>query len=174
MKMVYKLLSAFALMSMVWACGEDAATQISNQTETDPTPVLTPDEAQAIYDYAYPLVIMKISQDLMFTVPFRPPSHPNQFILFKRLAMPQNRAVVLGKRNTLYSVGWVDLSKGPVLFEIPDMGDRYYVMPLLDAWTNTFASLGSRTTGQGAQKSMLVNRDWQGQLVAGCQPVSYL
>lgn len=122
---------------------------------------ITVEEAAEIFDYAYPLVIMKISQDLMFTVPFRPPSHPNQFIHFKRLAMPQNRAVVLGNRNTLYSVGWIDLSAGPVLFEIPDMGDRYFVMPLLDAWTNTFKSLGSRTTGQSAQKYMIANSVWQ-------------
>ncbi|MEM7002685.1 MAG: DUF1254 domain-containing protein, partial [Pseudomonadota bacterium] len=59
-------------------------------------------------------------------------------------------------RNTLYCVGWVDLSQGPVVFEIPDMGERYFVMPLLDAWTNTFISLGSRTTGQQAQKYQLV------------------
>ena len=113
-------------------------------------------EAERIYDYAYPLVLMQITQDLMFTVPFRDKSHPNKFIMFNELAKPENRAVVLGNRNTLYCVGWVDLSKGPVVFEIPDMGDRYFVMPLLDAWTNTFASLGSRTTGQEAQKYLLV------------------
>jgi len=128
-------------------------------------------EAQQIYDYAYPLVIMKISQDLMFTVPIRERSVPNHFIHFKRLAMPQNRAVVLGNRNTLYSVGWIDLSKGPVVFEIPDMGERYYVMPLLDAWTNTFESFGSRTTGQQAQKYFIVNGDWNGEVPAGYQKV---
>lgn len=129
-------------------------------------------EAQKIFDYAYPLVIMKISQDLMFTVPIRPRSVPNHFIHFKRLAMPQNRAVVLGNRNTLYSVGWIDLSKGPVLFDIPDMGDRYYVMPLLDAWTNTFQSFGSRTTGQKAQKYFIVNEDWNGEVPAGYEKVT--
>lgn len=128
-------------------------------------------EAQQIYDYAYPLVIMKISQDLMFTVPIRERSVPNHFIHFKRLAMPQNRAVVLGNRNTLYSVGWIDLSKGPVVFEIPDMGERYYVMPLLDAWTNTFKSFGSRTTGQKAQKYFIVNAEWNGEVPEGYEKV---
>ncbi|OAO04301.1 hypothetical protein A8B75_09775 [Sphingomonadales bacterium EhC05] len=128
-------------------------------------------EAQQIFDYAYPLVIMKISQDLMFTVPIRERSVPNHFIHFKRLAMPQNKAVVLGNRNTLYSVGWIDLSKGPVVFEIPDMGERYYVLPLLDAWTNTFKSFGSRTTGQRAQKYFIVNSDWNGKVPAGYEKV---
>ena len=47
----------------------------------------------------------------MFTVPFRDESHPNEFIMFKNLAKPENKAVVLGNRNTLYCVGWIDLSK---------------------------------------------------------------
>ena len=73
--------------------------------------------------------------------------------MIKKLATPDFKAVVLRNRNTLYCTpGWMDLSKGPVVFEIPDMGDRYYVMPILDAWTNTFISIGSRTTGQKAQK----------------------
>ena len=118
--------------------------------------VVTGEQAEQIFDYAYPLVLMQITQDLMFTVPFRDKSHPNKFIMFNELAKPKNQAVVLGNRNTLYCVGWVDLSRGPVVFEIPDMGDRYFVMPLLDAWTNTFASLGSRTTGQRGQKYLLV------------------
>lgn len=129
-------------------------------------------EAEAIYDYAYPLVIMKISQDVMFTVPFRPRTLPNHFIHFNQLAQPEQRAVVLGNRNTLYSVGWVDLSEGPVIFEIPDMADRYYVMPLLDAWTNTFRSLGSRTTGQGPQAYLLVNGTWSGEAPDGYEVIT--
>lgn len=132
---------------------------------------LTQAQAETIFDYAYPLVVMKKSQDVMFTVPFRERSVPNHFIHFKRLAQPHNRAVVLGNRNTLYSVGWVDLSKGPVVFEVPDMGDRYYVMPLIDAWTNTFKSIGSRTTGQDAQKYFLVNQAWSGDVPEGYEKV---
>lgn len=128
---------------------------------------LTQAQAEAIFDYAYPLVIMRVSQDLMMTVPFRDKTVPNHFIHLNELARPDQRAVVLGNRNTLYSVGWLDLSAGPVLFEIPDMGDRYYVMPLLDAWTNTFASLGSRTTGQKAQKYFLANQSWEGSVPEG-------
>ncbi|MEM9624397.1 MAG: DUF1254 domain-containing protein [Pseudomonadota bacterium] len=153
-------------LALLFALGGHAPSSLAAQSSPvsqlemagpDAALPLTDAQAAMIYDYAYPLVLMRISQDLMFTVPFRPPGQPNQFIHFKQLAQPQNRAVVLGNRNTLYSVGWVDLSEGPVRFEIPDMLDRYYVMPLLDAWTNTFVSLGSRTTGQQAQKYLLVS-----------------
>ncbi len=164
-------LMALAL-SFVVGCAESEAPASVIVQPVAATAALTQQDSQAIFDYAYPLVIMKISQDMMFTVPFRPPSHANHFIHFKRLAMPQNRAVVLGNRNTLYSVGWVDLSRGPVLFEIPDMGERYFVMPLLDAWSNTFKSLGSRTTGQGAQKYLLVNADWEGVAPEGYEVIA--
>lgn len=128
-------------------------------------------QAEQIFDYAYPQVIMKISQDVMQTVPFRQKVGLNHFIHFDHLAGPKQRAVVLANRNTLYSVGWVDLSQGPVIFETPDMGDRYYVMPLLDAWSNTFRSLGSRTTGQGAQKYVIVRAGWDGDLPHGYEVI---
>jgi hypothetical protein len=114
--------------------------------------------AQTLAEYAYPLVIMKISRDLMLNSQLRQKSNDNHLILFKQLAQPENTAVVLGNRDTLYTVAWIDLSKGPVAFSIPEMGDRYYVMPLLDAWTNTFQSLGSRTTGQDAQQYILYRK----------------
>lgn len=148
-----------------------AACSGSNNADDTPAPI-TQAEAEAIFDYAYPLVIMQISQDVMFTVPFRPKSWPNRFIHFKSLAQPKQKAVVLGNRNTLYSVGWLDLSEGPVVFEIPDMGERYYVMPLLDAWTNTFASLGSRTTGQSAQKYLIANPAWDGDTPEGFELIT--
>ena len=44
-------------------------------------------------------------------------------------------------------------------------------MPLLDAWTNTFRSLGSRTTGQGAQKYVLLNQAWGGETPEGYEVI---
>jgi len=129
---------------------------------------MTVQEAEEFYDYAYPLVMMKISQDAMLSSPLRKKGGQlNKFIMFKKLAQPKNTAVVLGNRNTLYCVGWLDLSEGPVLFEIPNMGERYFVMPLIDAWTNTFKSIGSRTTGQSAQKYFLTLDNYSGEVPTG-------
>ncbi|MEL7540272.1 MAG: DUF1254 domain-containing protein [Pseudomonadota bacterium] len=171
MRAVLVAIKAIVAVSIVAACGAPPVSDDQVREASDAAPVelstqaLT--EAEAIFDYAYPLVIMKISQDLMLTVPIRPRTTPNHFIHFRRLAQPEQRAVVLGNRNTLYSVGWLDLSAGPVVFEIPDMGDRYYVMPLLDAWTNTFESLGSRTTGQAAQKYLIAHENFSGDVPDG-------
>ena len=161
--------AAFIVLNLLMACCAPPATNPaqSNPSEANAVAPISLEEAEAIFDYAYPLVIMKISQDLMLTVPIRPRTNPNHFIHFRRLAQPEQRAVVLGNRNTLYSVGWLDLSRGPVVFKIPDMGERYYVMPLLDAWTNTFESLGSRTTGQGAQHYLIAAAGFDGDVPDG-------
>jgi len=145
----------------------DPQTEHPQTKKTSKDIEISAKQAEALYDFAYPLVMMKISQDAMLSSPLRKDDHLNQFIMFKKLAQPENTAVVLGNRNTLYCVGWVDLSQGPVLFEIPNMNKRYYVMPLIDAWTNTFKSLGSRTTGQKAQKYILTLPGYDGEIPSG-------
>ena len=51
--------------------------------------------------------------------------------------------------DTLYSLAWLELSDEPVVLSVPEMGERYYLMQLVDAWTNVFAAPGTRTTGNG-------------------------
>ncbi len=66
--------------------------------------------------------------------------------------------------DTLYTTVWLDVSKEPWIFSIPDMGDRYYMMPMLDGWTNVFKSPGTRTTGNKAQKYAITGPGWSGTL----------
>ena len=161
--LVMRLLYSSVLIGLIFS----TISCSSNQNNLSKSVPLDTAQAEAIFDFAYPLVLMQLSADIMMNNPLRPHSLPNEFIMFKELAKPENKAVVLGNRNTLYCVGWINLSKGPVIFEIPDMEDRYYVMPLIDAWTNTFESFGSRTTGQKSQKYFLVNKEFKGQVPDG-------
>jgi hypothetical protein len=155
-----------AILAPAIALGQSAQAENISAEKQSPEQL-----AHTLADYAYPLVIMKISRDLMLNSGLRERTTDNHLILFNQLAKPENTAVVLGNRDTLYTVGWVDLSKGPVAFSIPDMGDRYYVMPLLDAWTNTFRSLGSRTTGQDAQNYILYKEGDAKPMVPGYEPI---
>src|SRR5690606_23147376 len=69
--------------------------------------------------------------------------------------------------DTLYSAAWLDLSREPYVLSLPEMGDRYYLFPMLDAWTNVFTSPGQRTVGGDAHTYLITGPGWRGHLPTG-------
>lgn len=66
--------------------------------------------------------------------------------------------------GTLYVNAWLDLTDGPLVVTTPDTGDRYYVLGLLDYYTNPFAHVGTRTTGNGAGRVLVSGPGWNGEV----------
>ena len=133
------------------------------------------------YVYLYPLVLMDISR-LQQTSPaagerpgFGP---PNRFHHFREFPRADFRAVVRPNFDTLYSSAWLDLNAGPVRLHAPDTGDRYYMLPALDMWTDVFANPGKRTTGTGAADFVVAGPGYAGPPPAGvpviAAPTPYL
>jgi hypothetical protein len=77
------------------------------------------------------------------------------------------RLIVRPNADTLYSNAWIDVSKEPMLLHVPDSGGRFYLLQFMDAWTETFADPGKRTTGTGEAWFALVGPGWHGQLPPG-------
>lgn len=69
--------------------------------------------------------------------------------------------------DTPYTEVWLDVSEQPWVFSIPDMGDRYYIMPMLDGWSEVFSVASSRTTGSKAQTYAITGPGWSGALSQG-------
>jgi hypothetical protein len=77
------------------------------------------------------------------------------------------RDVTAPNADTLYSTAWLDLAKEPYVLSLPDLGDRYFLMPMLDGWTNVFEVPGTRTTGNKAQTYAITGPGWKGKLPQG-------
>jgi hypothetical protein len=66
--------------------------------------------------------------------------------------------------DTLLTVGWLDLSQGPLVLHVPDMDDRYYSVQFTDPSKNTnFAYVGKRATGTQAGDYLVSGPGWKGQ-----------
>jgi hypothetical protein len=76
-------------------------------------------------------------------------------------------------RDTLYTVGWLDLSKGPLVLHVPDTAGRYYSVQFTDPSNNTnFSYVGKRTTGTQAGDYLITGPAWKGQAPSGMKQIS--
>jgi hypothetical protein len=122
------------------------------------------------YTYLYPLVTMDVTRRQAINTPvgtkpgFGP---PNEFHHIRAFPPADFRAVVRPNFDTLYSSAWLDLSAGPVVVRTADTDDRYYMLPMLDMWTDVFANPGKRTSGTGAQEYAIVAPGHVGDTPAG-------
>jgi hypothetical protein len=123
---------------------------------------LTELTAQA-FVFGFPLVfdleqVERFTSQGMGALPAAP---LNAFAHATRLAGPHDTFVSINN-DTVYSLANVDVSGGPVRLRIPDADGRYYVLQLVDAWTNNFAYVGHRATGTEAGTYLLVAPGWDG------------
>jgi len=126
------------------------------------------------YTYLYPLVLMDATRRQAVNVEAgkafgRGPM--NTFTHVPTFPPADFRDVVRPNFDTLYSIAWLDLTKEPMVIGVPDTQGRYYMLPMLDMWTDVFACPGKRTTGTGAGRFAVVPPGWQGRLPEGVQRI---
>ena len=89
------------------------------------------------------------------------------------LALPSqcNSLESTANRDTLYTVGWLDLNTGPEVLHVPDMAGRYYVVEFLDPWGDVFTYVGRRTTGTQAGSYLISEPSWHGTAPVGVKQI---
>jgi hypothetical protein len=132
------------------------------------------DVAVEAYVYFYPLLTMDVTRRQATGVeagkmPGR--GAMNSFAHLRAFPDASYREVVRPNFDTLYSSAWLDLTGGPVVVSAPDTGGRYYLLPMLDMWSDVFAVPGKRTTGTKAGRFVVVPPGWRGELPAEAERI---
>ena len=134
-------------------------------------PAITQEEAHAIavdaYVYFYPLMSMDIPRKQFTNVQagkeaLKGPM--NTFVSAPEYPPADFKGVVRTNFDTLYSSSWLDMTKEPVVISVPDTDGRYYLLPMLDMWSDVFASPGWRTTGTKAGTFLITPAGWRPDL----------
>jgi hypothetical protein len=153
-------------------------------SSADSSPALTEDEGRAIavdaYIYFYPLITMDITrkQSINGTRTEFGQGPMNTFASVPAYPPADFKGVVRTNFDTLYSIAWLDLTEEPLIVSVPDTNGRYYLLPMLDMWSDVFASPGWRTTGTRAANFLVTPPGWSGTVPQGfsriAAPTSYV
>jgi hypothetical protein len=121
------------------------------------------------YIYGYPLVTVEMTRRVGTNTEAPKGLHApmGQFANARDYPNASFRDVTAPNADTLYSSAFLDVSKEPYVLSLPDEGDRYYLMPMLDGWTTVFQVPGKRTTGDKAQTYAITGPGWKGELPKG-------
>jgi hypothetical protein len=140
----------------------------------------TPSEARAIakeaYLYGYPVVEM---YKTLYTqavdkggVNFKAPF--NHIGNTAQVFTPKDTTLATPNPDTPYSFVWMDLRSEPQVLTLPKIEDnRYYSVQLVDLYTQNFAYLGTRSTGNNGGHYMIAGPDWKGQQPVDVDRVVY-
>jgi len=107
--------------------------------------------AAEVYVFAYPMVLTEATRQQQASV-----AGMNEFEHRRGVPGASTAGVANPNADFLYSQAWLDLSKAPVILSVPDTKGRYYLIAMLDAWSNVAASLGKRTIGTEKREFAIV------------------
>ena len=121
------------------------------------------------YIYGYPLVTMEMTRRVITNVAAVQGTRGPMAHIIKLRQYPDAtfRDVTAPNADTLYTTSFFDVGKEPYVLSVPDMKDRYYLLPMLDGWTDVFQVPGKRTTGTGPQTYAITGPGWSGSMPAG-------
>ena len=164
------LVTSLAMMFIASSCNngtkDTAATASTSTSGVDTASVKIAEDA---FLFGYSLAIMDITRKKLtnYETPGPNGAPINQFGNKNSFPDYTFKDVVRPNADTYYSLAFCDLAKEPLVFSIPASNGRYYLMPMLDAYTNVFNSPGTRTTGDGAGNYLLTGPKWTGTVPAG-------
>jgi hypothetical protein len=158
-----------------------AAGMAAAQAQTPPTAA---ERAAPLRDWSYALAVQAASwggplvtmYDLRHNDAVGPKAKaaPNTVWRMTDISTPElskEAGYVTPNVNVIYGFGFLDLRQQPIIIEAPNSHDRYYMIEIVDMWTNAFAYVGGRATGYAGGKFALVGPGWKGTLPPGVRRI---
>ena len=108
------------------------------------------EQAKALYLYGFPLVITEATHW---------GADDKTFQHLRTFPTDKVNKIVKMNNDTLYSTAWTQLAHTPYLVHIPKITKRYYLFPILDAYTNVVESIGTRTPDKAEGDYILLYQD---------------
>jgi hypothetical protein len=144
-----------------------ALTPARAQTNVSPTEARA--IAEDVYIYGYPLVTLEMTRRVTTNTaaPAGMRAPMGQFAHARKYPPITYRDIPGANADTLYSSAWLDLAQEPYVLKIPDAEGRYFMVPMLDGWTDVFQAPGTRTTGDKSQTYVITGPRWKGELPKG-------
>ncbi|MFI6867636.1 DUF1254 domain-containing protein [Nocardia sp. NPDC050406] len=147
------------LATLMTACADDSDSARSRPSSASDDPLAVATDA---YTFGFPLVLMDATRAASTA------QVPANHMAVVGPVDPELTTVVMPNVDTLYASAWLDLAREPIVLEVPAMADRYWLMQVMDAWTNTAhdpSSTAPRAAGSNAPYTYAITGpDWSGTL----------
>jgi hypothetical protein len=83
---------------------------------------------------------------------------------------PDQKIIACPNQDVAYGAGWMTLDKEPIVFQVPDFGERFWVYAHYDARTDQFSEIG-KAYGTKPGFYLMVGPNWTGETPAGITAV---
>lgn len=159
MKNKLLLILLIAVVVSNFGCSQSGTKKVTNSQISADSVVSI---AKQAYVFGYPLVLMYETMRTSTNVTLA-----NQFGHFRSFPDATFKNVVRPNCDTYYSTAWLNLKQEPVVLTVPNTNGRYYLLPMMDAYTNVFASIGKRTTGTADGNFLITSLSYTGTVPSG-------
>jgi hypothetical protein len=125
------------------------------------------------YLWAWPMMNMHNRRTILTKIPepglmggIVPVAPPNRLSMLRDYIEPGERLVACPNQDVVYGFGLLSMESTPVVVQVPDFGDRFWVYQVVDQRTDGFASLG-KMYGTKPGFYLLTGPDWKGAVPPG-------
>ena len=94
----------------------------------------------------------------------------NQIAMLTHYVDPTERAIACPNQDVVYGLGVIALDISPVVVQVPDFGNRFWVYQIVNLRTDSFVQLG-KMYGTTPGSYLLVGPNWRGEVPKGITKV---